>query len=124
MNLKKAVLDLLMRHTMLVAVVTPGGCVGLADFPPAAPLRLNLSTDPRMTPPMRIEVTDTGLSFFASFRRVSRSVEVPWAALLFFGTEAALEQACKPPVAPAPKVEREGNVVKVDFGARARGGSK
>lgn len=113
---------LLDRHQMVTIVVMPGKCIGLARFPKDEPLKLNVGRGAAVTPPMNVTLDAEALEFTASFRGQLQRVTVPWGGLMFAGTEDALRQLLAGP--PAPEPEREGNVVKVDFGARARRNAK
>lgn len=119
------------EHTIVTILVAPNRCKGLDDFPPDAPLRLDLSH--AFTPPMWPTVTPYGLDFHASFNRVSRAVSVPWSALLWAGipqiasdgkpvpnkpTQAQVAATAAPSIAPAVK---EGKLIHVNFGGRKPG---
>jgi hypothetical protein len=108
---------LLERHDQIAIVVLPRACLGLGQFSDD-PLRLNIGHG--LSPAMHIRTTSRALEFVASFSGQQRVVQVPWGALLFAGTEAALQKVLTDSLAPetAPVTQREGNVLKVDFGAR------
>lgn len=112
-----SMLDVLLdRHQIIAIVVLPGKCAGLDAFPPEVPLRLNLGHT--LKPDMLIRTDAPALSFSASFRGVPTRVQVPWAALMFAGTDAALQTLLEtdaPPPARGAAMVHEGNVVKVDF---------
>lgn len=108
---------LLDRNQQIAIVVLPRMCLGLGQFSDD-PLRLNVGH--ALSPPMNIRTTPVALEFTASFRGQLTKVTVPWGALLFAGTEAALQKVLTAALdpQPAPVTERTGNVVKVNFGAR------
>lgn len=117
----ESMLDALLdRHPQIAIVVLPRKCLGLGQFPDD-PLRLNVGHG--LTPAMNIRTDARALEFTASFRGKLQNVSVPWGALLFAGTEDALQKVLTDALAPekAPATERVGNVVKVDFGARRVG---
>lgn len=113
----ESMLDALLdRHQQIAIVVMPGACSGLEAFPPAVPLRLNLGHT--LKPDMLIRTSPDALMFWASFSGCPTKVQVPWGALMFAGTDAALSQLLKgeaPPPARGAIMAHEGNVVSVDF---------
>ena|SRR5687768_136833 len=112
----ESMLDVLLdRHQIITIVVMPGLCAGLGGFPADVPLKLNLGHT--LQPPMAIRTESTGLDFFASFNGAPRTIHVPWPALLFAGTEAALRQLLTDAERPTV-TKREDNVVAVDFAAK------
>lgn len=110
---------LLDRHDQIAIVVLPRKCLGLGQFPDD-PLRLNVGH--ALSPAMAIAIDSKCLEFTALFGRTPQRVTVPWGALLFAGTEAALSKVLTAALEPepAPVAEREGNVVRVDFGRKEK----
>lgn len=108
-----SMLDVLLdRHQIVAIVVLPGMCTGLEAFPPEVPLKLNLGHT--LKPDMLIRADAAALSFHASFRGVPTRVQVPWAALMFAGTDAALQTLLAERAPARPKATGE-TVVRVDF---------
>jgi hypothetical protein len=73
---------------------------------------------------MYIKVNGAGTTFHARFSGVVRVVDVPWAAVLFAGNEAALQETMARALKlapPGPPAGATDNVRHVDF-SRGRGG--
>lgn len=113
MNPTELMNSLLERNLIVPIVVLPCMCQGLHGFPPVQPLKLNLGHT--LKPDMLIHVDEKGLDFFASFSGERRKVTVPWEALLFAGRPEDLEKLLAQQPPPSPVVERNENVVHVDF---------
>lgn len=128
--------DFLADTPIVSIVVLPGLCTGLDEHPRVTPLRIDLSE--LFSPPMWPTVTEDGLAFRASFKRVDRAVKVPWAArvdravtvpwaaLLWAGVpnqgaSAKAVAALPTPDVQAPAARADGAVVvHADFAARAK----
>ena len=109
----ESMLDALLdRHQQIAIVVMPGACSGLEGYPAEVPLRLNVGHS--LQPPMAIRTAPDALTFWASFGGTSTKVRIPWGALMFAGTEAALLKALEG-TKPEPPAGTGGDVIRVDF---------